>query len=116
CLICNKSVPGPERQSYMGKDIYLKREGIRENNLLLQVGAEYPCGFCGRCTATSGCTISIAGGKAVSSCAEAYAFRICDAAKSSTSKPCTNVPIRCTLCNETHWKYNFPRHLEEKHP
>ncbi|KAK7034912.1 hypothetical protein R3P38DRAFT_2518440, partial [Favolaschia claudopus] len=53
---------------------------------------------------------------ATSSCAEVYSFMISSASKSSTSKPCTNVPIHCFLCNEIHWKYNMPRHLLDQHP
>lgn len=46
----------------------------------------------------------------MSSCLQAYTFSI------ASSKPCTNVPIRCTLCPEIHWKYNLLNHLTERHP
>ncbi|KAJ7027874.1 hypothetical protein C8F04DRAFT_1292136 [Mycena alexandri] len=32
-------------------------------------------------------------------------------------RPCTNIPIKCTLdCGQIHWKYNFQRHLQDRHP
>lgn len=54
--------------------------------------------------------------QAISSCSQAYAFSITAASKVSCSKPCTNVPTRCTLCPEVHWKYNIPNHLTNRHP
>jgi hypothetical protein len=45
-----------------------------------------------------------------------YGFSIAAASKISASKPCTNVPTRCTLCPEVHWKYNIFNHLTERHP
>ncbi|KAK6977838.1 hypothetical protein R3P38DRAFT_2364054, partial [Favolaschia claudopus] len=58
----------------------------------------------------------INGGKAASSCTEAYSFLVSAASRSSTSKSCTNAPVHCALCNGVHWKYNMPRHLIDKHP
>ncbi|KAJ6611504.1 hypothetical protein B0H10DRAFT_1809400, partial [Mycena sp. CBHHK59/15] len=75
-----------------------------------------PCGFCGRSTSKNGCTITIQGGKASSSCPDAYGFRVSSAATSSASKPCTNVPMKCILCEEFHWKYNIQCHLRDRHP
>ncbi|KAK6966897.1 hypothetical protein R3P38DRAFT_2379862, partial [Favolaschia claudopus] len=60
--------------------------------------------------------LSIRGGKAISTCREVYEFQIKAASKSTTAKACTNVPITCTLCPQTHWKYNMPAHLLESHP
>jgi hypothetical protein len=37
------------------------------------------------------------------------------AAKMSTKKACTNVPIKCDFCSEIHWKYNIHLHLQERH-
>jgi hypothetical protein len=54
--------------------------------------------------------------KAISSCLQAYNFKICAASKISDKKPSTNVPIQCRLCGEVHWKYNIRRHLQERHP
>ncbi|KAJ6562907.1 hypothetical protein B0H10DRAFT_1844462 [Mycena sp. CBHHK59/15] len=62
------------------------------------------------------CSIRIIHGKATSSCPEAYQFLVSAASKSSGAKPCTNVPIHCLLCSETHWKYNIALHLADRHP
>ncbi|KAJ6596595.1 hypothetical protein B0H10DRAFT_2326956, partial [Mycena sp. CBHHK59/15] len=51
-----------------------------------------------------------------SSCHEVYEFQIAAASKSTAAKPCTNVPLRCTLCPDTHWKYNMAAHLAGNHP
>ncbi|KAK7015803.1 hypothetical protein R3P38DRAFT_2786723 [Favolaschia claudopus] len=34
------------------------------------------------------------------------------------TRPCTNVPIVCAMegCKETHWKYSFMQHMNERHP
>ncbi|KAK7055697.1 hypothetical protein R3P38DRAFT_3565250, partial [Favolaschia claudopus] len=98
CLICEKSIAGPERQNHVGKHIFCSQQGIKEPNILTTVAAKYPCGFCGQEMSTSKCTISIA------------------ALKSSAAKPCTNAPLVCNLCSETHWKYNMLQHLQERHP
>jgi len=62
------------------------------------------------------CSIGIGtGNEALSSCPQTYGFSIAAASKVSASKPCTNVPTRCTLCPEVHWKYNIFNHLAERH-
>ncbi|KAJ7923690.1 hypothetical protein B0H13DRAFT_1463987, partial [Mycena leptocephala] len=77
------------------------------------VSHSYPCGFCGG----SSCRINIKSGKADSDCRSAYPFLISAAVKFLASRPCTNVPIRCSLgCDEVHWKYNFEQHLRQRHP
>ncbi|KAJ6536030.1 hypothetical protein B0H19DRAFT_867902, partial [Mycena capillaripes] len=62
------------------------------------VAKNYPCGFCGKDMSNSGCTISISSGKAVSSCPKKYPFQVKAALKSSGAKPCTNGPLKCSLC------------------
>ncbi|KAJ6608018.1 hypothetical protein B0H10DRAFT_1816716, partial [Mycena sp. CBHHK59/15] len=81
------------------------------------VADNYPCGFCGQAISGSNCTAGIAGGKKVnSSCPHSYPFQITAASKSSAAKPCTNVPMRCDLCTDIHWKYNMMQHLQDRHP
>ncbi|KAJ7932045.1 hypothetical protein B0H13DRAFT_1567735, partial [Mycena leptocephala] len=80
------------------------------------VAKNYPCGFCGKEMLDGVCTISIASGKAVSSCPEWYQFQVKAALKSTGAKPCTNAPLKCSLCPETHWKYNVGQHLRDRHP
>ncbi|KAJ7683753.1 hypothetical protein B0H17DRAFT_903939, partial [Mycena rosella] len=94
CCVCGKNVAGPDRQNHMGAHIFLSQRGLQEG----QVSPTYPCGFCGKTTSNGGCSLAIRGGKATSSCHEVYEFQIAAASKSTVTKPCTNVPIRCTLC------------------
>ncbi|KAJ7924491.1 hypothetical protein B0H13DRAFT_2315387 [Mycena leptocephala] len=67
--------------------------------MIQKVSPNYPCGFCGKTTSTGRCTISIRGGKAVSTCTEVYEFQIAAASKSSAAKP-----------------YNMAAHLRDSHP
>ncbi|KAJ6568870.1 hypothetical protein B0H19DRAFT_880401, partial [Mycena capillaripes] len=98
CRICQKNVAGPDRQNHMGRHILLSMRGVVELNTVAEVSRDYPCGFCGQTMADRVCTISIISGKAVSSCTEHYQFQVKAALKSSGAKPCTNAPLRCSLC------------------
>ncbi|KAK6988263.1 hypothetical protein R3P38DRAFT_2484437, partial [Favolaschia claudopus] len=61
--------------------------------------------------------VRIKSGKCDSDCPSAYAFQIRAASTFRETRPCTNVPIPCPFdCQQTHWKYNFPQHLNEFHP
>ncbi|KAJ7429056.1 hypothetical protein FB451DRAFT_958599, partial [Mycena latifolia] len=81
------------------------------------VSRDYPCGTCGSPSTNEGCYIKIKSGKADSNCSSSYAFQILAASKFRENRPSTNIPIQCPLgCNEIHWKYNFPQHLEKRHP
>jgi hypothetical protein len=45
-----------------------------------------------------------------------YSYSV--AAESSTSSPCSNVPIACPLCSNTAsavWKYSMKAHFQETH-
>jgi hypothetical protein len=52
-----------------------------------------------------------------------HPFSLAPAAKFTTSSPCTNHPMPCTLCpldditrlHPAIWKYNFPEHLATCH-
>ncbi|KAJ7861119.1 hypothetical protein B0H14DRAFT_3619975 [Mycena olivaceomarginata] len=116
CLVCGKDVAGPDRQNHMGRHIFLQQRGIQDNQVITPVSTAYPCGFCGRTMLNGGCSIAIRSGKAVSSCQEVYEFQITAASKSTGGKPCTNVPVKCTLCPETYWKYSMTAHLADNHP
>ncbi|KAJ7776212.1 hypothetical protein B0H16DRAFT_1859001 [Mycena metata] len=106
CKICKKIFAGTDCQNHMGKHILLSQRGIVEPNIVNEVAKQYPCGFCGQAIA-EGCTISISSGKAISTCSEAYPFMVKAALKTSGAKPCTNAPMKCSLCLETHWKYSM---------
>ncbi|KAJ7925444.1 hypothetical protein B0H13DRAFT_1600490, partial [Mycena leptocephala] len=116
CFVCGKDVAGPDRQNHMGRHIFLSQRGIEEDRVITPVSPNYPCGFCGKATSNGGCSIAIRSGKAASSCHEVYEFQIAAASKSTAAKPSTNVPLRCTLCPDTHWKYNMAAHLADNHP
>ncbi|KAJ7479108.1 hypothetical protein FB451DRAFT_1131301 [Mycena latifolia] len=116
CRVCHKNIAGPDRQNHMGKHILLSVRGVPEENLVIEVAKHFPCGFCGQAISGGNCTIAIAAGnKANSSCPDSYAFQIKAASKPSAAKPCTNVPIRCDLCKDVHWKYNMVQHLHDRH-
>ncbi|KAJ7800851.1 hypothetical protein B0H13DRAFT_1557151, partial [Mycena leptocephala] len=98
CKICQKNIAGTDRQNHMGKHILLSQRGVVEANIAGEVAKNYPCGFCGKEMLDGVCTISIASGKAVSSCPEWYQFQVKAALKSTGAKPCTNAPLKCSLC------------------
>ncbi|KAF9522599.1 hypothetical protein CPB83DRAFT_745856, partial [Crepidotus variabilis] len=97
CSICRRLVAGPEQQNHMGGHILRKIRDVAEPDLIKTVSNEFPCGFCGQYTKGT-CILSIAAGKAQSTCSQAYNFRISAASKIFKSKPCTNVPIQCPFC------------------
>jgi hypothetical protein len=42
-------------------------------------------------------------------------FKYGSAKKSTKASPCTNIPIKCSHCPETIWKYNVPDHITSQH-
>ncbi|KAH6916952.1 hypothetical protein BKA70DRAFT_1089861 [Coprinopsis sp. MPI-PUGE-AT-0042] len=117
CSICHKMCLGAERQNHMGEHILRMYRGVQEpKTAFSSISQDYPCGFCGTSTVNGACEIRVEGGKAISKCPQAYNFLIKAALKISQSKPCTNVPMKCNFCDETHWKYNIRRHLSARHP
>ncbi|KAF8218166.1 hypothetical protein K438DRAFT_1901061 [Mycena galopus ATCC 62051] len=117
CRVCNKQVKDTDRQMHVGQHILKSLLGVTEPDIILLVSSDSPCGTCGGPSTGEACYIQIKSGKADSNCSSAYPFQIAAASKFSDKWPCTNVPIRCSLgCNEIHYKYNFPQHLEKRHP
>ncbi|KAK7033869.1 hypothetical protein R3P38DRAFT_3186107 [Favolaschia claudopus] len=116
CRVCEKGVAGPDRQNHMGKHILLALRGIQEENIVSLADKHYPCGFCGQSTSNGTCTIGLAQKQIKSTCPDAYKFKLSAALTCSVSKPSTNAPIACVLCNTVHWKYNMNTHLQERHP
>ncbi|KAF7312848.1 hypothetical protein MKEN_00968800 [Mycena kentingensis (nom. inval.)] len=116
CRLCGKKCRAENRQNHVGEHLLRKLFGVLDPKLKIPIATLFPCGFCGGPGA--GCSISIQGGKARSNCPLAYKFLVRAAASSSDAKPSTNVPIKCTYmhCDEIHWKYNFPQHLDRRHP
>ncbi|KAL1713428.1 hypothetical protein EV715DRAFT_167478, partial [Schizophyllum commune] len=118
CAICEKALMKKEFQDHTGRHILRALHGMEPAD---KIKFPYPCGFCGGPSSVNGadgaCSIELlpGGTKAASSCPRAHNFTISTTAKVYNSKPCTNVPMRCAFCKEVHWKYNLPRHLQDKH-
>ncbi|KAI4519147.1 hypothetical protein K525DRAFT_206789, partial [Schizophyllum commune Loenen D] len=121
CRVCGKQVSGPDRQTHMGRHIYLALHvGHDDSATKSSVSKPYPCGFCGGPSQTElqdGCTVAFGARKtAASTCQSAHPFMVKPAANMSHSKPCTNTPMRCRLCPMVQWKFNMTTHLRERHP
>ncbi|KAJ6599974.1 hypothetical protein DFH09DRAFT_1271514 [Mycena vulgaris] len=121
CRVCQKPVKETDRQIHVGQHIMMALCGVKDTSAKtpqrFQVSDGYPCGTCGGKSSTGPCKIGITRGKAQSDCPSHYPFPISAAAKFLPTRPYTNIPIKCELkCDEFHWKYNFPNHLEERHP
>jgi hypothetical protein len=50
-----------------------------------------------------------------SDCSYFYGFSLKSAEKASTTNPCTNRPVACSICSEVYWSYNLTNHHAEKH-
>ncbi|KAK7059463.1 hypothetical protein R3P38DRAFT_2495678 [Favolaschia claudopus] len=118
CRICGKQVKDQDRQGHVGvhilKSMYGERDLTANVPVSSDVSSSYPCGMCG-----GTCTVTIKGGKPCSEqCPTPYSFLISASKKFLPTRPCTNVPVLCAVlgCKDTHWKYNFKQHLEERHP
>ncbi|KAJ7648444.1 hypothetical protein B0H17DRAFT_1148079 [Mycena rosella] len=97
CRVCGKIVKDTDIQNHMGKHIRKALRNVREEFIK--------------------CPIRVKSGKLDSDCSSTYPFRVSSALVFRDTRPCTNIPLQCPLhCEEMHWKYNFPRHLEERHP
>ncbi|KAL1697942.1 hypothetical protein EV121DRAFT_218888, partial [Schizophyllum commune] len=126
CRVCANLVAAGDIQNHVGRHILRAKYGVHDrrgsggSEVLTR---DYPCGFCGGPSSSSGengtCSVTIVmhgkTPKASSSCSRAYAFKIDTASQVTKSKPCTNVPLRCCLCQDVHWKYNMEQHLTDRH-
>ncbi|KAJ7049330.1 hypothetical protein C8F01DRAFT_1352687, partial [Mycena amicta] len=115
CDICGAKLKNQKRQNHLGRHILMHLLEVTDPKAKKQITSRYPCGFCGGDAAS--CALSIDSGKAESDCPYHYPFLVSAASKVTATTPCTNIPIKCPLyaCKETHWKYNFLRHLEDRH-
>ncbi|KAL1671130.1 hypothetical protein EV122DRAFT_185145, partial [Schizophyllum commune] len=120
CTACEKQdIKDTDRQQHTGVHILKALLRVDETGKTKPISSTYPCGFCGQASVgANSCGISIKSGSAHSSCPRTYAFKLHAARKFDVKRPCTNVPVVCTLpyCGETHWKYNFRQHFTERHP
>ncbi|KAJ6455112.1 hypothetical protein DFH09DRAFT_1508591 [Mycena vulgaris] len=95
CRVCQKPVKETDRQIHVGQHIMMALCGVKDTSA--KTPTDIPV--------------------AQSDCPSHYPFPISAAAKFLPTRPYTNIPIKCELkCDEFHWKYNFPNHLEERHP
>ncbi|KAK6969185.1 hypothetical protein R3P38DRAFT_3504625 [Favolaschia claudopus] len=113
CRICTKPVKDQDRQGHTGEHILKALCKVPDSSVKVPVSGAYPCGMCG-----GSCGIAIKGGKPDSDCPSLYHFLIKTSKKFLPTRPCTNVPIVCAMegCKDTHWKYNFMQHMNERHP
>ncbi|KAJ7325475.1 hypothetical protein DFH08DRAFT_941247 [Mycena albidolilacea] len=99
CRTCNKNILASEQQNHMGGHILLSlqatADSATEEWLELIILADFAASLCPRALVPSALSVCIS---------------------SSTAKPYTNIPLRCILCEEFHWKYNMERHLLDRHP
>ncbi|KAJ6626243.1 hypothetical protein B0H10DRAFT_1942079 [Mycena sp. CBHHK59/15] len=117
CRVCGLAVKDMNRQAHVGQHILKFIHGFQDTSVKFPVSDEYPCGTCAGPTTNGCCTMGIKNGNLESDCPSAYSFMISAARHFRETHPCTNIPIKCPLeCNQTHWKYNFQKHLEERHP
>jgi hypothetical protein len=94
---------------------------------LFQVALTDACGFCGQAPS---CPVYLKvqdkKTKIISSCTHFYdVYSYKTASKSSGTKPCTNVPVICPVCDpapdgerkrQAIWKYNLEDHFRASHP
>jgi hypothetical protein len=77
------------------------------------------CGCCGK----TGCKVILEKGSTKnivkfksSDCKYFININLKSAAKSTKYSPCTNRPIKCTICDGVYWSYNMHLHFSEDHP
>lgn len=113
CRICGQlDVKDVDRQKHVGIHILKSRLRVQDDSAKVEMSRSYPCGFCG----IMSCPVAIKGGSVDSACPHTYGFRTKEGGEYREKRPCTNVPVKCPLCGETHWKYNFPQHFTDRHP
>ena len=117
--------PLSEMRRHIGQHILqaMCKCAMPEECSLKAVGDE-PCGFCGVDACITNLTSTVNGKYAVTSnCPYHFeGMKYQNAKTYTTSAPCTNVPIHCTLCElssagkpQTIWKYNAIYHMAIAH-
>ena len=92
---------------------------------------DFPCGLCGVRPSIGqimidprealGCPCGVVGTKAnpkpkhQCKLVGDVKYTLGSAGKSSLATPCTNRPIKCTVCSMTVWSYSMAQHFETKH-
>ncbi|TFK16715.1 hypothetical protein FA15DRAFT_553474, partial [Coprinopsis marcescibilis] len=98
CNICSCQVTPQDRQNHMGRHILHALKLVpQDGECPGEVSLEYPCGFCGQSSINGACFVSIKSGKVLSRCKYEYSLQISATSRVSKSKPCTNVPMKCSI-------------------
>jgi hypothetical protein len=149
CAHCTHLIPETGRLDHVGRHLLLKRDDLikKEGDNVVcvpryrpttdanlpQVTIIEPCGFCGRSDNPLCQQLMLkespgrGTAKILSSCPSFYPARYGSAAKSSSTRPSTNVPIVCQVCFLpvdrdftkpclAKWKYNMDAHIQSAHP
>ena len=132
CELCGMSCKADRMRQHMGAHIlceeswekYLPKSGVTK--------PAFPCGLCGVRSSIGqimidpkqalGCPCAVTGTKAhpkpkhqCKLVGDDIKYTLGSAAKCSLSAPCTNRPIKCTVCSMAVWSYSTVQHFETKH-
>ncbi|KAJ6580330.1 hypothetical protein B0H10DRAFT_1962565, partial [Mycena sp. CBHHK59/15] len=100
CRVCGVVIKDTNRQQHAAEHILKAMCGVEDPSSSFRT--------CTSPTVSGGCTVGIKNGKLDSNCLSTYPFMISAAAQLRPTRPCTNIPIKCTL--------DCDQHLEERHP
>ena len=105
CETCNKKMKGDKMREHIGGHI------IRN---------EINCFTCGFCGGNTGCSIALKKTShrtfvPDSNCKIFKKFSLASAKTSTSSSPCTNRPVVCSICKVVYWSYSLNKHYEQKH-
>ncbi|KAJ7441241.1 hypothetical protein FB451DRAFT_1058249, partial [Mycena latifolia] len=115
-------------RAHISAHILRCHRGVSED-LRVPVGPTMPCGLCGHSNRPE-CNIHLRRkGPTIhveTNCSMLVPFNYKPAEKGSTTTPCRNVPVICTIClldipragdaQRAQWRYNMPEHLAAAHP
>ena len=128
CEVCSKWIKPDRMRQHMGahilcEDSWEKYSGVTK--------PAFPCGLCGVRPSIGqlmidpsqalGCPCGVIGSKAHPKPQHQckllgdVSYSLGSAAKCSLAAPCTNRPIKCTVCSMTVWSYSMAHHFELKH-
>ena len=127
CELCGQSWKADRMRQHVGAHILCEPSWEHHG----VVKPEYPCGLCGvrasigqvmlEPNTVLGCPCGVVGTAAHPKPSHQcklvgdVSYTLGAAAKSSTKTPCTNRPIKCTVCSAAVWSYSMAAHFEKKH-
>ena len=127
CEVCSKWIKPDRMRQHMGAHILCEdsweKDGVTKPS--------FPCGLCGVRPSIGqimidpsqalGCPCGVIGTKGHPKPQHQckllgdVSYSLGSAAKCSLATPCTNRPIKCTVCSMTVWSYSMEHHFELKH-